>query len=64
MAFNTSKGYLQIDIKTTYISAMNQDEKVFCTLKKWLITLQTKNTEKERQLSKKNKKGSKCWQQI
>ena len=39
MAFNTSKGYLQIDIKTTYISAMNQDEKVLCTLKKWLITL-------------------------
>ena len=42
MAFNTSKGYLQIDIKTIYISAMNHDIKILkmlYTLKKSLITL-------------------------
>ena len=39
VTLNTSKDYLQIDIKTTYISAMNQDEKILYTLKKRLITL-------------------------
>ena len=37
MAFNTSKDYLQIDIKTTCISAMNYDEKILHILKKWVI---------------------------
>ena len=34
MAFNTSKVYLQLDIKTTYISALKQDQKILYTLKK------------------------------